>query len=301
MNNSTNMSQLAASKAFALAAIAAAALSCAHAQAPKEPMTIHLRDGRVVVVTQAEMQDGSLKGTKQEAQGSVSVSFPVATVTSIDCPVPAEVARSRDLVTMGKAGQALIVLEPAFQRHASLRAIPGNRWEELALAKVETLSAAGQDKEAEQLLAELSAASKDEAVRRILKIKEASALARQGKHREAIAVYDEITKKESDREALGAAWLNKGQSLLAMGDYEQAALCFLRVPVFYSDNKNLVPPAMLGVARAMAGMGDRVEAENRFRQLAEQFPASPDGKTAKKELENLSGKTPPTTNENTNN
>jgi outer membrane protein assembly factor BamD (BamD/ComL family) len=112
-------------------------------------------------------------------------------------------------------------------------------------------------------------------------------MARGGGYEEALPLLDAVVKQSQNKDTLAQAWLYEGDSFLALRRWEPAIMAYLRVPVFYSDKKLLVPQAMLGGARAMIGLQDRKAAKNELDDLVKNFPSSPQASAAQSELQKL--------------
>jgi len=86
---------------------------------------------------------------------------------------------------------------------------------------------------------------------------------------------------------LADAWLNKGDAFAGKKDWDSAIFAYLRVPIFYQDEKEFLPAAMLGCARAYYRLDDLPRAKKTFTALMAAYPQSGEAITAKTELQKL--------------
>jgi tetratricopeptide (TPR) repeat protein len=273
---------------LALALLAAA--PAVVAQQPQTGVTIVLKDGKTVTAPRLRRNGANVMVAVQIGAGAGEVGYAVSSIAKIEFPEPPEIKRARDFLAEGKAGEALGVLRPVMDNQEPFRDVPGNWWQQAAQLKLGALVAAGRDSEAEMLIGQLEQSSTDPETLGMAKVQQAASWARKGRHEKALPVYDAALKEAKSRDTLAFAWLNKGHSLLALRKWEPAILAYLQVPVFYSDSKLLVPQALLGSARAMAGLLDYASATAKYNEIIETFPASPEAATAKTELEKLNKK-----------
>jgi TolA-binding protein len=86
---------------------------------------------------------------------------------------------------------------------------------------------------------------------------------------------------------LADAWVTKGNLLLAQKQWDEALLAFLRVPVFYREEKLFLPPALLGTGRAYRRLDDFDRAKKTFNELIATFPKSAEAALAQTEVQKL--------------
>jgi len=194
---------------------------------------------------------------------------------------------SKSLAAEGKVEEALVQIERVLNYYAPFKDVPGSWWLQAAQIKLTLLVNLQRDGDAEDLIGKMMNASADAETLRAVRVQLAATWARKGQHEKAMAVYDEIINSGASNETLALAWLSKGHSLLAQKDWDTALLAYLRLPVFYPDQKLLMPQALLGSVRAYAGVDDLPDAEKAVNNLQEQFPNSPEAATAKKELQKI--------------
>src|SRR5207302_4186060 len=129
--------------------------------------------------------------------------------------------------------------------------------------------------------------STDPEAARAANLRIASSLVKKQEFEKAAQICDDTIKQSTRPEVLADAWVTKGNVLLAQKDFDDALLAFLRVPVFYRDEKLFMPPALLGSARAYRRLDDVEHAKRALKDLIVQFPKSSEAAIAQTELQKL--------------
>ena len=151
----------------------------------------------------------------------------------------------------------------------------------------ETLAALQRDAEAQPLAVEIQKNSTDPEVARAANLRIAASLVKKLEYEKAAEICDAAIKESTRPDVLADAWVTKGNLLLAQKEWDSALLAFLRVPVFYRDEKLFMPPAMLGSARAYRRLEDLERAKKSLNDLIATFPQSAEAALAKTELQKL--------------
>jgi TolA-binding protein len=131
----------------------------------------------------------------------------------------------------------------------------------------------------------MSSLATDPEAQRTAKVLLAAAATRRGDAQKAADALDAVVKDSKKPDILASAAIYKGQSYLALKDWENALLCFLQVPVLYPESKELAPASMLGVGRAHFGLEDFPTAKSTFKELMKTFKGTPEATAAKAEME----------------
>ena len=273
---------------FTLAAAQILLASAVYAETPPPPpITIELKDGQIVSVTEIKRDGSNVKVPlilSGEAKGERGYSL--ASITRINFPEPPEINIARDLMLKGNDADVISKLNPVMENLLPFRDVQGNWWQEVAQLKMMALVSLGKDAEASELIAELKK-SPDQEVRFLAMVYEASSAVRKGEYQKSLPIFTVAIATAKDRVTLANAWINKGQCHLALGQWEDAIMDYLRVPIFFADQKLLLPTAHLGSARAMAGLGDSSSAISKYNELIQLFPNSAEATIAKTELDKL--------------
>ena len=275
-------------KWFAILLLAAASASA---------QNIVLKDGKIVATKGLRRQGETIMATVEIPLPAIDgkpakvqtgeVGYPLAQIAKLDFPEPAQLRTVPDLILAGKAPEALVLIEPVVKYYEPFRDAPGSWWDEAALLKTEALQAMGNYQDAEPLIQNLARVAGDPETARAAKVFVAAGLTRRGEHAKAIALFDEVMKETVNPQTLATASVNKGQSHLALKQYESALLAFLQVPVFYPSQKLLVPQALLGGAKAYAGLEDLPRARTTLAELLKDYAAAPQAAEARTELEKV--------------
>lgn len=271
---------------LAMIGLSAAAL----AQAPvaeEGAITLRFKDGRTVATSAVRLQGRTVMAAVTAGGVKGEIGYPLDAIASVDFPKPPQLKAAADLLAQNKAAEALGQIAPVVLEFAPLQRIPGNWWAQAALMKLDALTALGREPAAQPLIDELVRSPLDPETMLAVRIQQAAGWAGKGDHAKAAAAYDAVIAETQNPAVLARAWLNKGHSLLAQRQWEPALFAFLHVPVFFPDQTRLVPAALLGSARALAGLGDKAAAEERLRELVDFHPKSPEAAAARTELEKL--------------
>jgi len=272
------------------------ALGCAIA-ATAEAQNILLKDGKTIVTKGIRRQGEMIMATVEisiPASGDSpaktqtgEMGYALKLIAKLDFPEPAQLRTVPDLLVAGKTAEALAQIEPVVRYYDSFRDAPGSWWAEAALIKVEALQAAGNFKDAESLIDSLARSAGDPETARAARVFVAAGMTRRGEHAKAVEIFDQVMKDATKPATLATASVNKGQSHLALKQYEPALLAFLQIPVFFPNQKMLVPQAMLGSAKAYFGLDDLTRAKATLDDLLKDFASSPQAAEAKVELEKV--------------
>ncbi len=276
---------------FILLALAAAASA----------QNLHLKDGRVLPTKQMRRDKDTIIATleipSKDPGGKPTTGdfgFPLSEIFKLDFPKPGVLDTAPDLIAEGKAEEALSKLEPVIKYYAAFRDAPGSWWTDLVPLQVEAQLALRRDKEAGEIAEQFSRLATDPEVKKFMKAFSAVSLTRKGQHESALPLYDEAAVSTERVDVLGLIAVNKGDSLVALGDalaekgepeaaavrYEEALLSYLRIPALYRNQRMFMPQATHGAARAYLGMKDFDRARVSVKELKTAYAATPEGKSA---------------------
>lgn len=213
--------------------------------------------------------------------------YPLAQISRIDFPRPYQLDVAADAINAGKIGDAQQQLQAVLGYYEGFRDTPGSWWADATLLKVAALISAGQRDEGTQLAQAMGRVAVNPDVIAAARVYGAAALARQGQEVQAEQVFEEVERDSSWPEALALAALYKGELHLAHEAWEQALLSILKVPVFYPEQKVLMPAVLLESARAYLGLRDIARAKTALEELTTKYPATPEAGLAKAETERV--------------
>ena len=256
-----------------------------------------LRAQTIILTTGGTIQGQSLKvsgdtvlSTVKMGNGEGTVGYAVATIAKIDFPKPTEMASAEEMLHDGKADLALAAIGPIVASQAPFRRIPGNWWVKAAAIKLSALSALRFDTQANALIAEMLPFASDPDTTQAIKLYQAIALSRKGQFQQAIALIDPILKEARNPKILATAWLYAGECRLGLKDYEPALLAYLHIPVFYPEEKLLMPASLLGAARALENLDDSVRAKASLDELLKDYGSSAEAALSKDDLKRIERK-----------
>ncbi len=216
--------------------------------------------------------------------------FALSSIRKIEFPEPPQLKAARRAIDAGKPADALGLLNVVVDQQSALRTVPGNWWAPAAILKMDALLALGREKEAETLIKQLSTDAKDPEQAQDVRIAQAYLWLHGGRQDQAIEAFDKLIAESSRPATLARSWQGKGEALLAKQDYDGAALAYLRLPIFYSNETALLPAALLGRARAYEGLRDFDHANDTLAELNKTYPSSPEAASSKADSERIQKK-----------
>lgn len=249
--------------------------------------TIVLKTGQRVE-TQGVRRSGDKVMGKVEIAGTTGeVGHDVSAIAKIEFPEPQGIKRAAEFLAQDEPEKALADINPVITFYESFRDIPGAWWARAAVIKVSALAALQRDAEAEPLAAMIQRNVSDPETARAANLRIASSLVKRQEYDKAAQLVDVAIKESTRPDVLADAWVTKGNVLLAQNQWDAALLAFLRVPVFYRDEKLYMPQALLGSARAYRRLEDKERAKKTLNELIAGFPKSAEAAAAKTELQKL--------------
>ena len=213
------------------------------------------------------------------------VGIPVLQIQKIEFGEPAALRTAPELLIQGKTDEALAQLDQALRYYDAFRDAPGSWWADLTLMKMNALVSLGREKDADALADTMSRLATDPDSQRAAKVLLAAAAIRHGDVKSAADTLEGVLKDSAKSDVLASAAIYKGQSCLALKDWENALLSFLQIPVLYPDQKALAPASMLGVGRAHFGLEDFPLAKSTLKELMKTYKGTPEAVAAKAEME----------------
>ena len=261
------------------------ALSFAAASLHAQDIT--LKTGQVVQ-TQGLRRDKDMVMAKvQVGSGSGEVGYSIPQIAHINFPEPRGIKDATDLLAQSQPDKALAQIDQVVKYYDAFRDVPGSWWSQAALVKVSILAAMQKDAEADALTNQIEKVVTDPNTARAVRVRLTSGLIRKKEFEKAMAICDAAIKESDEPEVLADAWLHKGDALAGLKNWDDALLAYLHVPVFYNDQKSLLPPALLGSARAYWRLDDAARAKKAFNELIAAYPQSAEAATARTELQKI--------------
>jgi tetratricopeptide (TPR) repeat protein len=271
-------------KSFLVTAVALLALAPVAARA----QTIILKNGQQVETRGIRRSGDKVMGQIEVGGRTGEVGYDLSAIARIQFPEPRGLRAAQEFLSQGQPDRALAEVTPIINFYAPLKEIPGAWWAAAALIKVSALAALQRDAEAEPLAREIQKVAPDPEAARAANLRIAAALVEKQDFDKAAESCDEAIKQSARAEVLADAWVTKGHLLLAQKEWDSALLAYLRVPVFYPDERSFLPPALLGAGRAYRRLDDLERAKKTLNDLVATFPKSPEAALAHSELQKLS-------------
>jgi tetratricopeptide (TPR) repeat protein len=273
---------------------------------PNKGPKIFLKDGQVIASMKLRRDRDTIMATVSipsktggaPTQGEFG--FELSKIAKLDFPKPTVLDTLPPLIGDGKAEDALKELDPYLKYYEGFLDAPGSWWPDLVPIKIQGLLALRRDKEAADEAEKFARLASDPEYKKLVRIFNAVAMTRKGDHESALRMYADSTTATKRQDMLGLISVNKGDSLVAVGDvlkkkgeveqalvrYEQALLSYLRIPALYPSQRMYMPQVTLGSARAYLGFEDFPRARLAVKELKEKYPTTPEAK----EVEALSAK-----------
>ena len=250
-------------------------------------VNVLLKNGNLILGTGFRMDGATLLVTQQVGTGNGEIGYPLTGIDKVEFPEPAQLANAQALLAQSKDGDALAQIEPIVAYYSPLRAVPGNWWLPAVLVKLDALGNLKREQEVDALLAEVARLPNNPTAADAVQLRIAEAMVRRGSAEKAGKTFDDIIKANSDDAAVARAWIGKGTLCLGKREYEPALLAYLRIPVFYPDNRRQLSDALLGCGRAFVGLDDHDRARETFQQIVSDDPSSQAAKEARAAVEAL--------------
>jgi tetratricopeptide (TPR) repeat protein len=254
---------------------------------------IVLKDGKTITAKSLRRLGNTIMATVPISTGVVGVQqtgeigYALNQIAKIEFPRPPQLSTAPYLIVQGKPGDALAQIEPLVRYYEGFLDAPGSWWPELALIKVQALVAMGNRKDAEPLIDTLVRTATDPETVLAARMFVGATLARKGDHAKAIEEEEAVLQGATNPTVLAAAAVFKGESHLALKQYDEAVISFLQVPVFYPYEKMVAPQALLGSGRAFFAMEDFARARDALDQVVKSYGSTPQAREAQAELDKL--------------
>ena len=230
------------------AAPARASFSSSSSLGKPPAQNIILKTGQTIE-TKGIRRSGDMMMIKvQVGASSGEVGYHASTIAKIAFPEPPQLKTTAIFLVQAQPEKALADIEPIVRYYEMFRDIPGNWWAPAALLKVSALSGMQLDKEAERLGDEIRKNVIDPETARAAQLQLVGGLVRRDEYDKALQLCDTVIKESRKAEVLAEAWVHKGDVFLAQRQWDDAALAYLHVTVFYEDAKFWMPRALLGSA-----------------------------------------------------
>jgi tetratricopeptide (TPR) repeat protein len=252
---------------------------------------IILKDGSRIPQSEFTIQDGKIiRSIAIGDNKTATTQLPKQNVASLDWTDVVELTEARDLMSKGKAEEALAVLVKAKDFFASFEGLPGTPYPEVFFTYVETLSQAGKFEETIKLIPQLKTLKLSDSQKMKLRIIQLDIDRQTSSEYASILAEAESILSETDDSGVGASIWNIIADIHARKkEWEKALMAYLRIPVFYGTQLQRVPDAELKAGQMLVKMRRLADAQAVFKRLVESYPGSAVADSASKELAPING------------
>lgn len=237
---------------------------------------------------------GTVDRTSNQGGFEVVLTRKLSEVVEVVWPMPSRLQEAQNNVNRGEPAKALDNAEAVLKFFEPLKNVPGSWWVKASLIKLDALDRLENDAATNTFLAtfEKEEAAKQPEVATQIQLARLMLRARKGEHDAVVREATDLLTKVDSSELQARLHLTKANSLLATKKYEAAMSTYLRVPVFFGSESEMIPKALLGAARAFRGMDSpalrdqKLEAvSNRYLyDIIVSYPVSKEAEEAKKLL-----------------
>ncbi len=257
----------------------AAALACAAMPSGLFAQRYIMKNGTALPAANVTLGSGVL--VEQIANGERR--YPFGDIARLEFPEPESFDEVEALIRAGKGPEALAIVEPVYRQFAPFSRIRGSHWPRAAELRLQALLLGEDNLPISAAAREIMQAKLSPEITGTAKLALAQIDVRDGKETLAIIMIDEIVR-EAPAPVQARAWLLRGELAAARSSHVEALEAYLRIPAFYGTFDELLPPALLGAARAYKGYGDTDRAERAALELIDTFPDTIQAASAKQEF-----------------
>ncbi len=243
-----------------------------------------MKDGAVLPAADVTLGSGALVQQVQiPSGGSFERRFAFGDIARLEFPEPEAFEKAEALVRAGQGPEALALIEPVFRQFAPFARVPGSHWPRAAELRLQALLLGNDSLPISAAAREIMQANLGPEITGTAKLALAQIDARGGRESLANIMLEEIMR-EAPAPVQARAWLLRGDLAAARSAHVEALEAYLRIPAFYGTLDELLPPALLGAARAYKGYGDTGRAERAALELIDTYPETAQAAQAKQEF-----------------
>lgn len=250
-----------------------------------------LKDGSRIPSSEFHVENGKIIRTILLGDNKTATTeLPKQNVGSLDWPEVAEVTEARNLMSQGKAEEALALLAKAKTTFELFETLPGSPYADVFFTYVETLSQAGKFEETVKLIPQLKILRLTDAQKMQLRIIQLDIDRQTSSEFTSIIAEAESILTETDDSSVGASiWAMIADIYARQKEWEKALMAYLRIPVFYGTQLQRVPDAELKAGQMLVKMKRYEDAQVFFKRLIETYPGSAVAELATKEQAQING------------
>ncbi|MES2593854.1 MAG: tetratricopeptide repeat protein [Verrucomicrobiota bacterium] len=250
-----------------------------------------LKDGSRIPSSEFQVENGKIIRTILLGDNKTAkTELPKQNVGSLDWPEVAEISEARNLMSQGKAEEALAILAKAKTSFEIFETLPGSPYAEIFFTYVELLSQAGKFEDTVKLIPQLKILKLTDSQKMQLRIIQLDIDRQTSSEYTSIIAEAESILSETDDSSVGASiWAMIADIYARQKNWEKALMSYLRIPVFYGTQLQRVPDAELKAGQMLTRMKRFEDAQAVFKRLVETYPGSAVADLAGKDLAKING------------
>jgi hypothetical protein len=216
---------------------------------------------------------GSIERTSVSGGIEATLTRKLSEVTEVIWPAPSRLREAQANVSRGEPAKALDNVEAVLKFFEPIKNVPGSWWVKASIVKLDALDRLQNDAATATFLDafEKEDAAKLPEVATQIQLARLMQRARKGDHEAVIKESAELLAKVETAELQARLHIVKGNSLLAAKKYEAAMTTYLRVPVFFGSETELIPKALLGAARSFRGMDSPALRDQKLESVSNRY------------------------------
>lgn len=235
--------------------------------------------------TEIEVRGDNIIQKKKLPEGGVAeVGTPLASIVSVEWPLPAELSAAEAEVEQGSPLAAIPALKRQATLHAPFRKAEGSHWARAQSALVRAYAGAALPDEAERAFTSVKTVKLSAETLAGLELDILLARAADGDWRAFAPKLTELRAGGLSERDSARLWLAQAENDRRRGQPEKALFAFLQVTVFHPRAQAEQPVALLGSIRCYRALGDSEQARLATAELTRRFAESPEAATAAKEV-----------------
>jgi tetratricopeptide (TPR) repeat protein len=250
-----------------------------------------LKDGSRIPSSEFHVENGKIIRTILLGDNKTATTeLPKQNVGSLDWPEVAEITEARNLMSQGKAEEALAIMAKSKANFEIFESFTGSPYTQIFFSYVEMLSQAGKFEETVKLIPQLKILNLSAAQKMQLRIIQLDIDRQTSSEYASIVAEAESILSETDDSTVGASvWMMIADIYSRQKLWEKALMAYLRIPVFYGTQVQRVPDAELKAGQMLVQMKRYADAQAVFKRLIETYSGSAVADLATKEQAKING------------
>lgn len=277
---------------FRRTAISLISLALSAVSAQLQAQVVVLKDGTRISGNDIAVGDGRISRNitlSNGVKGQASVAL--SDIKLMEWDNPKQLVEARALLAKGKMKEGIDALVKSKEFFKPFKDIKGSPYNDITLAHIEALDQAGDFDALIRALPEANAIKwSNEDVKLKLRIIKLNIDRRTSSDIESIRAQAESLLGSTDDSTVSARlWVTVAEIHFKKERWVEALNAYLHVPVFYGNQGALVPQSELMAGRCLAKLERYLDANTMLQRVADTYPGSEVGESAKKEALSYKG------------